>query len=244
MIRFESANPFPKVDVRQHSLTEARAHSICVDRWLGLRVEEIERQLALSGSRARPTNSHGEFHTLWFGLDAQLLLTPYVELREIFSRLDPRPGETVVDLGAAYGRAGFVLGRHHVGVRFIGYEYVGERVAEGNRGLKKFLPDVFAAGEAELIHADLSAPELSLCEADYYFIYDFGTHKAIDKTLFALRRQSLKRRIQLVARGRHCRYLIDNRHPWLEALRNDSGEGMFTIYRSLGPELVGLEGAA
>ena len=90
----------------------------------------------------------------------------------------------------------------------------------------------------------MSAADFEPCEADTYFIYDFGTDKAVEKILFDLRRLSLRRSLRLVARGRHCRYLIKRRHSWLEAIDDPSGEAPFTIYRSLHPEIEAALGVA
>ena len=203
MIKFEIGNPFPSIELSQHGPAEIRAHSIKVDQWLGLRVDDIETELLLSGTRQQPANANGEFQTLWFGLDAQVLLTPYVEIREILRRLNPQAGETVVDLGAAYGRVGFVLARHYPGVSFAGYEYVGERVDEANRCLSKFAINKKDQCEVAVHHSDLSAPDLYIHPAEHFFLYDFGTHKVIEQILFSLRRLALQKKISIVARGRH-----------------------------------------
>lgn len=134
-------------------------------------------------------------------------MTLYVELRAILHQLIPQPGQTVVDLGAAYGRLGFIIGRHYRGVRFVGYEYAGERLEEGRRCLTRFVSKEHSR-DFRLIHADLASKSLHLEEADIYFIYDFGALNVIEKILFDLRRLSNSRTITVVGRGRHCRYLI------------------------------------
>lgn len=229
MIAFQPSDPFPLLEPGRHSHAEARAHAAVCDMWLGLGAEAIECELMTRGFCARAPGASGEKQKLWFGLDVQALLTPYVELRALLEKLHVRPGQTLVDLGAAYGRMGFVLSRHVPGARFIGYEYVGERVAEGRRALKRF-----GAESAELLHADLAAHETCPADADFYFIYDFGTIKAIEKALHDIRRISLRRPIRLIARGRHCRYLISTRHPWLENAYPAESEERVTIYRPVG----------
>ncbi len=233
MITFQPANPFPLLpDLEARSISEMRAHSGSVDKWLGLRTLEIERTLAIAEHRLRsPRDSSGETQELWLGLDVQALLTPYVELRWLFERFHLRPGQTVVDLGAAYGRMGFVLARHHRGVRFIGYEYVGERVEETRRCFNAFAVDAYSRRELVMEHADLASETFRPADADLYFIHDYGNLKAIEKTLYDLRRIARTRTLSLVGRGRHCRYLIDARHPWLVAEPQNS-ERAFTIYRS------------
>ncbi len=209
--------------------SEARDHAVGADRWLGLRVDEIEASLAKSGSRDPAPSTSGDKHQLWFGLSPRDLLTPYLEIRRSLAELKLTPGMTVVDLGAAYGRMGFVLHRHEPGVRFVGYEYVGERVRDGRKAL-----DRFGAALAELHHADLTSPRLEISSADVYFVYDYGTPKAIEKTLFDLKKISARKPITIVARGRTCRYAIESRHPWLTKWDPTAPEAAITIYRSRG----------
>ncbi|MES2965446.1 MAG: hypothetical protein V4760_16305 [Bdellovibrionota bacterium] len=225
MSTFQPRDPFPLQ--AQFSASEARDHAVDADRWLGLRVDEIEAALAKRGSREPAPSTSGDKHQLWFGLSPRDLLTPYFEIRRSLSGLALEPGMSVVDLGAAYGRMGFVLHRHEPGVRFLGYEYVGERVRDGRRALERF-----GATLAELHHADLTSPEFKLPQADVYFIYDYGTPKAIEKTLFDLKRVAAKKAITIVARGRACRYSIESRHGWLAKADPAAGETAITIYRS------------
>lgn len=208
-------------------MSDARDHAADADRWLGMRVEPIEATLTRVGSREPAPATSGDKHQLWFGLSPRDLLTPYLEIRRSLASLALEPGMTVVDLGAAYGRMGFVLHRHEPGVRFVGYEYVGERVREGNRALEKF-----GATLAELHHADLTSPSLKIASADVYFVYDYGTPKAIEKTLYDLKKVAVRSPITIVARGRTCRYAIESRHPWLAKADPFAPEDTITIYRS------------
>ena len=225
MSRFESRDPFPLLP--QFSASLARDHAVEADRWLGLRVEKIEAELTKNGSRDPAPQTSGDKHQLWFGLSPQDLLTPYLEIRKCLVELKLKPGMRVVDLGAAYGRMGFVMHRHDPGVEFVGYEYVGERVREGRLALERF-----GARLAELQHCDLTAADFRVVPADVYFIYDYGTPKAIEKTLYDLRRASRNRVVTVVARGRACRYAIESRHPWLSKYDPAASESTITIYRS------------
>lgn len=237
MLRFMPSDPFPLLDLTLHSQGDLRAHSAQVDHWLGLRTHAAEAQLASRGCRERAPEASGEAQELWLGLDTQALLTPYCEIRAILERLAPRPGDTVIDLGAAYGRMAFVIERHFPGVRFVGFEYAGERVREGRRAFER-------AGlrHSCLEHADLASPNFDMPTAQIYFIYDFGTPKAIEKALYDIRRISQGGlAATVVCRGRHCRYLISNRHPWLHNAFPGEPEGRMTVYRtapSVGAELA------
>lgn len=233
MLQFSSSQPFPYVSAAESLRADAKSHAQAVDNWLGLRTQQIESGLAEKGCRNPPPSSSGQHQELWFGLDVQDLLTPYIELRCLLEFLRPRHGQKIVDLGAAYGRMAFVIARHFPGVQFTGYEYVGERVTEGRLAFKR-------AGilDSCLEHVDLSAREFSPQRADFYFIYDYGTMKSVDKTLYDLKRMT---EVQLgkappiiVARGRHCRSLIQSRHLWLEGVFE---LGRTTFYRKANMEL-------
>lgn len=219
MIRFDPLAPYPLLPAESHTYAEAQVHAAEVDRWLGFEMEPIEGKL-----HAGMPGYEGQ--QLWIGLPLQAMLTPYTELRSMLARLAPQAGQTVVDLGAGYGRMGFVVARHHPGVRFVGYEFVQERVTEGSGRLR-------AAGAEKtsiLLQADLSDPAFVPPAADFYFIYDYGTRKAIQKTLEDLREIAATRPICVVGRGRASRDAIEQHHPWLSQVREHLGN--YSIYRS------------
>jgi hypothetical protein len=225
MRQFNPADPFPLVDPASYTKRDASHHSSLCDSWLRFRINEIEKQLAGFGCRKRAPETSGEKQQLWMGLDPQDLLTPYLEIRWLLEKLSPLPGQTVADLGAGYGRMGFVMARHFPDVTFVGYEYVGERVQEARRCLEKF-----GAPEARMVHADLASSDFVPESADFYFLYDFGTPKAIEKVLHDLRRQAKSRPVTLLSRGRQSRYIIESRHPWLIKADPAAAEGRTTIY--------------
>jgi SAM-dependent methyltransferase len=226
MLQFHPNAPFPITAPGRHTKTEIAAHSSSVDEWLGMRVSAVETKLDREGCRMPPPNSSGEMQRLWFGLDPQELLTPYIELRFVLEKIAPKRGQTVVDLGAAYGRMAFVLARHFPDVDFVGYEYVGERILEARRAFERI-----DSKRVRLDHSDIAAHDFAPADADFYFIYDYGSDKALMKTLYDLRQIAARRRISIVARGRRSRYLIESQHLWLtnsfpsESLSNASVYG-------------------
>ena len=229
MVRFERRDPFPFKDEGTYSKSEAKAHAREVDAYLGLRIDAIESRLNQAGSKRPAPDASGDHQQLWFGLDPQDLLTPYLELRSTLEAVSVLRGSGhVVDLGAAYGRMGFVIERHFPAMSFTGYEYVGERVLEGAEALNRF-----GAKRSRLEHADLTSRGFKLPTADVYFIYDYGTPTAIERTLFALKKLAETREVLIVARGRHSRYAIESKHRWLAKLNPLAGERPITIYRSL-----------
>lgn len=224
MIPFSVTDPYPLLSSDFCDGADAKDHARQVDEWLGLRTAETERRLLEKGCLRSAPGASGKHQELWLGLDVQDLLTPYTQFRALIALLAPRAGQCVVDLGAAYGRLGFVLERHTPEVQFLGFEYVGERIDAGHRAMLR-------AGlkHSRLEHADLTAREFRPPVADIYFIYDYGHLRALDKTLHDLKRVANQQPITIVARGRHCRGLIQSRHHWL---KSDSTFSRVTIYQS------------
>jgi hypothetical protein len=219
---FDPRDPFPLVADAEAFHDAGIAHAEEADRWLGVRTHEVEEEL-----RARTTAPDGQ--ELWLTLPVKSLLTPYTELRALLARVAPAAGGTVVDLGAGYGRMGFVIGFHHPGVRFVGYEYVRERVDEANRALARHGWPLVS-----MERADLAAADFIPCAADVYFLYDYGSRDAIEKTLGDLRVIALRRGVTVVGRGRACRDAIERRHPWLAEVVAPEHGPHASIYRSRG----------
>jgi hypothetical protein len=221
MIPFDPQNPFPFL-AESASYKDAQKHSAEVDAWLGLQTEETEKKIQSISSGMDIRDEQ-----LWVGLPVKTLLTPYTEIRTLLAQLDPKAEQRIVDLGAGYGRMGFVIGRHFPEVHFMGYEIVSERVDEANRCLKKLnYPKV------QMRVADLSAPDFKPLEADIYFLYDFGSRAAIEKTLFDLRGIARNRSIQVVGRGRASRDAIEREHPWLSQVHPPRHYDHYSIYQS------------
>lgn len=220
MLTFDPNDPFPLIPLESHTYAEAQAHSEKVDEWLGFETKAVEEKIL-----SRESSSQ----VLWLGLPVQALQTPYTEIRAILQELGPRPGQTIVDLGAGYGRMGLVIARHYPKVNFFGYEFVGERVRESLRILSTTNPS------HPLIHvleADLGDPSFSPVPADFYFLYDFGARWAIEKALQDLRKIARDRAIVVVGRGRSSRDAIERHHPWLSQVVEPRHFPHFSIYRS------------
>jgi len=195
-------------------------HSDQVDQWLGLRIEDTECLIRPPASETRSE--------LWTRLPARSFLTPYTELRSILEKVHPNAGQTIIDLGAGYGRMAFVLARHFPGVHFIGYEIAQERVAEATRALHALHP----SAHAQLLSVDLSTPTFAPAAAPFYFLFDYGTEAAVSKTLEDLKKIASRQTICVIARGRLSRHLIDCRHPWLSQVVPPWHAAHISIYRS------------
>ena len=220
MLEFSPEDPFPYVPGYgpQH-YAAAKRHAAEVDAWLGLRVKEVEESL----------KDPGDGEQRWIDRHSSIFLTPYVELRDWLELLKPAPGTRVVDLGAGYGRLGFVLEKHAPGVVFEGFELVPERVQEGRDALARF-----GARHSKIEVANLASADFFPPEAQIYFIYDFGSSAAIAKTLEDLRKIAGRLPIMVVGRGRGVRDQIERSHPWLGSVHRPRHFAHYSVYQSFG----------
>lgn len=211
-----------------------RQHSCLIDKILGFEVKTIETDLIV---QARKVIYEGSFECwgpaihdgaqTWVGLDPQTLNTPYAVLQHLCSILALKPGELVVDLGAAIGRLGIVMNQCAPNSRFLGLECVKERVNEANRVYQNL-----GIENSTCIKQDLFARDFELPEAEVYFIYDYGRHDQINTTLVQIERMSCKRPIKLVARGQATNRLISLNHPWLELVYEGESVENYKIYQA------------
>ncbi|WP_413288607.1 SAM-dependent methyltransferase [Bdellovibrio sp. HCB337] len=223
MIPFDLSDPFPLLAPQTHTYKDAQEHSAQVDHHLGFYFQTIEENLIADN----PYRKSDEAVQTWQGLPVQAMQTPYTEIRYMLSLLNPKPGQTVIDLGCAYGRMAFVMGRHYPDVNFIGYELVQERVLEAQRILSHFSYPRVRVETKDLSSADFTPPL-----ADYYFIFDFGSPAAIEKNLNDLRVLAQTKPITVIARGRGIRHQIYQSHPWLAAINTPEVYDHFTFFRS------------
>jgi hypothetical protein len=211
MLAFDPQDPFPLYS----SMVPYRAekdHAREVDQFLGLRVEEVERTLVDPRDGAKR----------WISQGPSIFQTPYTELRFILSQLEILDLERVVDLGAAYGRLGFVLHQHYPATEFLGYELVRERAEEGERALRAF------GAKGRIFTQDLARADFKPPPASAYFLYDFGARAAVGKVLSDLR--AGERPFVLVGRGREVRDQVEREHPWLQ-VKEPRHFPNFSLYR-------------
>lgn len=210
----------------------AREDSEKLDLLLGVQVKEIEQLLLQKAQSLAPQGdiktwgaSLHEGNQTWVGLSHQTLQTPYSELKKMCELIKPEALSTVVDLGAGYGRMGLILKAFYPEVQFLGYEYVIERVREGQRIL-----DLYDCQKAVLKQQDLTEQEFELPLAEYYFVYDYGTVPHLRKTLKQFEKLADRHMFKLIARGKGIRSLIQHEHPWLTNLCPPIHEENFSIY--------------
>jgi SAM-dependent methyltransferase len=186
------------------------------DQQVGFRVDEVERLL-------EDEDFAGE--EVWLGFDPQTVNTPYSEVRSILEDLKLKPGQTLVDLGAGYGRYGLVAHFYWPGVRFVGFEIAAPRAEEGNRVLS-----LVGAQESRIFVQNLADPSFVLPEADAYIIYDYSHARSVEKSLQDLKR--ISKPFQLVARGGRVRSRLEKFHPWLTEIVRPLHRGRYSIFYS------------
>jgi hypothetical protein len=207
-------------------------HANLVDKILGFRLKYIEEMLVAEAQGFEPEGSHETWGPslhqgvqTWVGLNIETLQTPYSECLRILQLLKIKPYQHVIDLGAAYGRMGVVIGGLYIKNSFTGYEYVKARVDEGNRIYREL-----GFTRCELKQQDLANFDFDLPVADIYFIYDYGQVEHIDHTLQQLHAIARKRAVKVVVRGKFTKAIISERHPWLDLKYEGRIEEMFSIY--------------
>lgn len=218
-IPFDPLNPFPLLKTDSYTYQAAQKHSECVDQWLGFQIHEIESELR--------TSSIARIHQTWSELSAQSFQTPYCEIRSLLSELNPSKSDVIADLGSAYGRMGFVIGRHYPEVTFIGYEIAKPRVLEAQRRLKEW-----HYSNVQIQEQNLTTLDFYLNQADCFFIYDYGWNPAIQKTLSDLKILAQKKPITVVARGRATKHFIFSENPWLTVNSTPINFDHFSIFKS------------
>lgn len=209
--------------VPQAEYAGAKIHAQSIDDRLGLACDQIEDKLF-------EKNKDSLFlpgQEFWYGLEIQSLQTPYSEIVEMINYIKPSSGDVWVDLGAGYGRMGFTLGFVSPEVKFIGYEFVQDRVNEGNRIIKQW-----GLNQAVMRQADISKDDFQLDEADLFFLYDFGSKDDIYRALEKLRIRAQRRSIQVVARGRGVRSWIFMDCPWLSEINSPVQFKNWTLFKS------------
>lgn len=227
MIEFDPNDPFPLVSSGNYE--DEKNHAAKVDAWLGFDVESIERRLRAGGegTSKEPYATSGRPREFWLSKSVQTFSTPYTELRAILEEIRPLAGETVVDLGAAYGRMAHVLDRHFPEASFDGYEIVRERQEEGQRVM-----NLRRLARASIQCRDVTQIDFSTSAASVYFIYDFGSREDVEIAVENLKRAANRKTLTVVARGGRSRDIIEKNHPWLSQVISPIHRAHYTIYRS------------
>ncbi len=171
------AEPF-RADTRSHrDATHEKWRyemSLVLDRVFGLDIDTAEKRVpeeyGTPGERGIKSAA-GDADWSLRRLSANSQNTTYADMETFFAAAKLKPGQTVVDLGASYGRVGMFISARYPGVKFKGYEINPERVAEGKK--------IYASlgfTDGELIEQDLSTEAFVLPKAEVYYMYDPVNH--------------------------------------------------------------------
>jgi hypothetical protein len=224
-VNFDSEDPFPFVT--EVSYAAQKLHAAEVDAWLGVRAEQIEKSLLESNI---PRLHDREF---WIGKSVQTFSTPYIELRSLLEDLralrlvTAETGETLVDLGAGYGRLAHVMAAHFPLAKFVGYEMILARQVEGQRVIESR-----KLTSAKLIHQDVGELNFETLDASIFFLYDFGSREDVEKCIENLKTLATRVIITVIARGGRSRDIIEKQHPWLSQVIKPLHREHYSIYRS------------
>lgn len=223
-------------DASEFDYETSQKQSCYIDKILGFKVLDIEEKLLdkakkltdEEGHKFWSSALHGDSHT-WVGLSPAHLQTPYHELLEILLLLDLPKNKHIVDLGSAYGRLGVVSQMIDDSLKFTGFEFVQERVNEGNRIFNEL-----DLSDTELFESDISCDDFEIPLADVYFIYDFGKVSHIKKILKTLEERVENESFIVIARGRGVRSLIEYETPCFIEVTDLGQSSSYAVYSTNG----------
>ena len=204
------------IDSPWQNYVQAKHRSVQIDGFLGFRIDEIEKTIV--------DPSIGQ---TWSHLSAQSFQTPYPELADIVRLFPQNPCYRWLDLGAAYGRLGFVLKALRPQDSFLGYEFVEKRVQHGNEILHRW-----DCTSAQLQGRDLRNLSDPWPDFDLLFLFDFGQPSEIAGFLDQLREHRKSQPFSLIGSGRATRHLIATQHPWLSQVEEPLHTPHWSLYRS------------
>ena len=137
-------------------------------------------------------------------------------------------GARFVDLGAGFGRVGFIVGLMRPDVLFTGYEIVAERVQNVNAALKNFDLEKNVKFHTQ----DLGSTDFLIPEADVYYMFDPFTDKTYSHVLTQLSSVATKKKINIITSGkaRHVMQELSQRGRWSAPQIFETGN--FCLFRS------------
>jgi hypothetical protein len=205
--------------------TSDREFSFFLDKKIGFNIEQIEKSL-INKSSTDTGYKLGKSRS-WIGLNPQIFQTPYNEFYDILDFLEDKNIQTVVDIGAAYGRLAFVLNAFRPEAKFYGHEFIGQRAAEANRLFEKY-----NLKNAQLLEDDIVQNNFKMAQADLYFIYDFSDPQDLRSLLEHFSKMWDQRKFFMVARGKALRSLIQNKYPHFHLCFRPMHTENWSIYSS------------
>lgn len=217
----------PKLFLPEDGVDE-KLHAEYIDKIFGFDADAVESNLENSYQAFSKINIDDANETQpWIGIGAQTLQTPYSAVYRALNLFANKKIKYVVDIGAAYGRVGIVTRALFPEAKFVGYEVMAERVAEGNRVFQK----------NKINHCDLFAKNVldqnfELPEADVYFIYDFSEpeHLQVIFDQIINRATSGDREFFLIIRGPGGEKLMETRYQNQMLLMGESQNRLLKVF--------------
>jgi uncharacterized protein len=184
-----------------------------IDTILGMDAEAVTRRIQGLSPDEIAQRFQGE--NTWYEYDNSLLLTPYFEFQLALEHLKPKAGQTFVDLGSGMGRMGLYMGMLHPGVRFHGYEIVGERVQEGERAAKEL-----GLQGVHFHEQNMADPNWKPVAADYYYAFNPVSDATFDKILLDLKQQAIRhdKPFKLAVSGPAPYFKLEANGEWLKEI--------------------------
>ncbi|SMF64908.1 class I SAM-dependent methyltransferase [Pseudobacteriovorax antillogorgiicola] len=147
-------------------------------------------------------------------IEPDALSSSYRDFQQIFTALDLKASDHVVDLGAAYGRSILFLSQAYPNTPGTAFEYVEERIAEAQRFAAMHL-----TSKHQFLCQDLLAPGFKIPSASVYFLYQ-PVGDLCDHLLRQLREIAQHQSFTLVAIESHGDFIQRLAcEPWLSVTR-------------------------
>lgn len=180
----------------------------------GMQTQQISERIQQENRGAFNSVHQGEETYSFAG--PELLLTPYSEIFNLFRAVGLKPGDTVVDLGAGFGRVGLALATKYPDVTVTGYEIVKDRIAEGARIAKAWGLE----HQVHLHEQNLADPKFKPQAADVYYAFNPVSGATFDKILEDLRQVGLKsgKRFKFIVFG-PSPFFKTEAQPWLKEMK-------------------------
>jgi tRNA G46 methylase TrmB len=212
-----------------------RVHAKELDRRLGYKIPRIEVKLQQK-YRAYDTfndqsnrKQHFTGGQTWIGLHPQVLQTPYNDIFEALDHLSVYEIDSIVDIGAAYGRVGLVASVVFPEASFKGYELVKKRQVEGNRIYRKY-----GLENCNILHKNVLEDDFVIPDAQIYFIYDFSEWEDIYDILNVLSKRVEDYDFFLVFHGDRIESIFKNKFKNIWKRYSDKRFNDLNIYCSKG----------
>lgn len=209
-----------------------KIHAKYLDKKIGFRIQKIENKLTQKyRAYDKPLDEsnkkqHFEASQTWIGLHPQALQTPYNDIFEVFSLLKNESINSIIDIGAGYGRIGIVMNAIFPNASFLGYEILKIRASEGNRIFKKWNLDNCLIENKNVLEDAFIIPE-----ANIYFIYDFSEQEDINIILKKLSKKKSKH--FLILKGERTLSLLNKHYQTFWKPYGFSNNKELNIYSSI-----------